>query len=98
MTTPVSSFARKARWHVVRIEGPVAWTAIHDLKGLHVALGHKIEELECMSTVSTATGGTPKERLDQPTPGSVRWSKLSNGDFAPRKRGTKTRRSDGVMK
>lgn len=55
MITPVSSFARKARWHVVRIEGPVAWTAIHDLRGLHEALGHKIEELECeQPTAKTA--------------------------------------------
>ena len=50
MTTPhsdrITNFARRVRERVLRIEGPVAWITIHNLKGLHEALGHKIEELE----------------------------------------------------
>lgn len=60
MTHPVTSFARKAHYLVSRIEGPVAWTAILDLKGLHKALGLKIEELECQSTAATAIIPTGK--------------------------------------
>ena len=58
--TRVSTFARKARELVVKIKGPVRYADLLDLKGLYIALGHKIEELECQSIAATATTPTGK--------------------------------------
>lgn len=57
-------YARKGHELVSRIDGPVSRMALHYLKGLHLALGYKIKELECQHLEKATTPQTERAFLE----------------------------------
>lgn len=73
----VSHYSLRGVWLVNRITGPITWEALLKLKRLHIAMGHKIAELEELghwdrhsnTTAKPATTDTPTPETSKPTIG-----------------------------